>query len=257
MSPLFASLLAAFLISLISLIGVFFIFIKSKILNKVTLFLVSFAIGALLGDAFIHLIPESFKQISFPLYSSLLILSGILLFFILEKILRWRHCHQIDCCHSDDYHQPTQNNHIITLNLFGDTVHNFIDGMLIAASFMVSFNVGLATSIAVLIHEIPQEIGDFGIFLHSGLSKRKAIFYNFLSALASLIGVVLTFLIGQNFNNFSHLLVPITAGGFIYLAATDLIPELHRHDTKIKQSFFQLLFIILGIALMSLLVFLE
>lgn len=256
MSPFFASLLAAFLISLISLVGVFFIFIKSKILNKITLFLVSFAIGALLGDAFIHLIPQSFKQMSSTLFSSLLILGGILLFFILEKVLRWRHCHQIDCCQSDN-HQPHHNDHIITLNLFGDTVHNFIDGMLIAASFMVSFSVGLATSIAVLIHEIPQEIGDFGIFLHSGLSKRKAIFYNFLSALASLIGVVLTFLIGQNFNNFSHFLIPITAGGFIYLAATDLIPELHRHDTKIINSLIQLIFIVLGIALMSLLIFLE
>lgn len=253
MSPFFTSLLATFLISLISLVGVFFIFIKSKVLNKITLFLVSFAIGALLGDAFIHLIPQSFEQISFPLYSSLLVLGGILLFFILEKVLRWRHCHQINCCQSDSQH----NDHIITLNLFGDTVHNLIDGMLIAASFMVSFSVGLATSIAVLIHEIPQEIGDFGIFLHSGLSKKKAIFYNFLSALASLLGVVLTFLIGQNFNNFSHFLIPITAGGFIYLAATDLIPELHRHDTKIINSLIQLIFIILGIILMSLLTLLE
>jgi zinc and cadmium transporter len=256
MSPFFASLSAAFLISLISLVGVFFIFIKSKVLNKITLFLVSFAIGALLGDAFIHLIPQSFNQISSTLISSLLILGGILLFFILEKVLRWRHCHQINCCQHEDHHSH-DNDHIITLNLFGDTVHNFIDGMLIAASFMVSFSVGLATSIAVLIHEIPQEIGDFGIFLHSGLSKTKAIFYNFLSALASLIGVVLTFLIGQNFNNFSHFLIPITAGGFIYLAATDLIPELHRHDTKIINSLIQLIFIILGITLMSLLIFLE
>jgi len=251
MSPLIASLLATFIISLISFLGVFFIFIKTPVLSKVTLFLVSFAIGGLLGDAFIHLIPEAFEQFNFQLIPSLLILAGILLFFILEKFLRWHHCHQ------PEIHKITHNHQIITLNLIGDSVHNFIDGALIAASFSVSNFVGITTTIAVILHEIPQEIGDFGILIHYGFSHSKAILYNFFSGLISLFGVLFVFIIGSNFSEFSKYLIPVTAGGFIYLAATDLIPELHRHDSQISHSVFQLIFIVLGITLMSLLVFLE
>lgn len=248
MSPLIASLLATFIISLISFLGVLFIFIKTPTLSKITLFLVSFAIGGLLGDAFIHLLPESFEQFDFQLIPSLLILAGILLFFILEKFLRWHHCHQ------PEIHQVSHNHHIITLNLIGDSVHNFIDGALIAASFSISNFVGITTTIAVILHEIPQEIGEFGILVHCGFSRFKAVIYNFLSGLISLLGVLFVFLIGSNFSNF---LIPITTGSFIYLAATDLIPELHRHDSKISHSLIQLIFILLGITLMSLLVFLE
>ncbi|MDD4938095.1 MAG: ZIP family metal transporter [Candidatus Shapirobacteria bacterium] len=248
MSPLVNSLLSTFIVSLISFLGILFIFIKPKTLSRITLFLVSFAIGSLLGDAFIHLIPESFKQFNFSLLSSLLILSGIILFFILEKFIHWHHCHQP---------QLHQFHHVVSLNLIGDSVHNFIDGALIAASFNVSFFVGLTTSLAVILHEIPQEIGDFGIFIHHGILPKKALFYNFLSALTSLLGVAFVFIVGSNLSNFSNFLIPITAGGFIYLAATDLIPELHRHNTKVINSLIQLVFIILGIALMSLLIFLE
>jgi len=242
MSSLVNSIVSALIVSSLSLIGIFLVLIKTKTLTKITILLVSFAIGALLGDAFIHLVPESSDR-------PLLILPGILLFFILEKILRRRHCHEFDC--SD---HPK---HLATLNLFGDTIHNFIDGMLIAASFMADFNLGIATSIAVIIHEIPQEIGDFGVFIHSGLSVKRALFYNFLSALSSVIGVIVTFFIGQKFSNISQILIPITAGGFIYLAATDLIPELHRHDVKPLNALFQLIFIVFGIALMFVLTFLE
>ena len=247
MSPFFASILAAIIVSLLSFLGIFFIFIKNKTLNQITLFLISFAIGGLLGDAFIHLIPESFRKITHSSTVSFLLLGGILLFFVLEKFIRWRHCHEPE---SHSHLSP----HIITLNLIGDTVHNFIDGAIIAASFNVSFFVGLTTSLAVIIHEIPHEIGDFGIFVHNGVSPRKAIFYNFFSALASILGVILVFLINSGFSIY---LIPITAGGFIYLAATDLIPELHRHDPQIKTSFIQLIFILFGISLMSLLLLLE
>lgn len=212
--------------------------------------MVSLAIGCLLGDAFIHLIPESFEYFGFTLSSSLLILSGMILFFILEKIIRWRHCHQTGCLSHG-------NHHVVTLNLVGDAVHNFIDGALIAASFQFSFFLGLTTSLAVILHEIPEEISDFGIFLHYGLSVKKALFYNFLSALTSLLGVIFVFFVNLNIDSFSNFLIPITAGGFIYLAATDLIPELHRHDPKIKESLVQLIFVILGICLMTLLVFFE
>ncbi|MEI8067595.1 MAG: ZIP family metal transporter [Candidatus Shapirobacteria bacterium] len=254
MLPFIFSLIAALLVSLISLISVFFIFIKTPILKKLTLFFVSFAIGGLLGDAFIHLLPQSFEKLGANLGTSFLIIVGILIFFIIEKVLRWRHCHDIDCSHD---HLDGQNKSIITLSLVGDTVHNMIDGMIITASFMVSIPVGITTTLAVILHEIPQEIGHFGIFIHNGLSIFKAVTYNLFSALASIIGVILTIFLGSHVANFYLYLIPITAGGFIYLASSDLIPELHRHKTKISHSGIQLFFILLGVALMSLLVFVE
>lgn len=243
------SLLSVLIISLTSLSGIGLVFLNKKISQKILLLLVSFAIGALLGDTFIHLLPEAFNSLN-SLTVSLLTITGLLIFFILEKILRWHHCHEIDC-HSNE------KKHLVVLNIFGDSVHNMIDGMIIAASFSVDFKLGIVTSLAVLLHEIPQEIGDFAISLHSGLSFRKTIFYNLLSALCSFIGVFLVFIIGSKISSLSSFLLPITAGGFIYLAASDLIPELHRHDPPISHSILQLLFIIFGVALMSLLVFLE
>ncbi|MDD3002507.1 MAG: ZIP family metal transporter [Candidatus Shapirobacteria bacterium] len=249
MESLMFSLLAVLAISFLSLSGIFLLFLNKKISQKINLLLVSFAVGALLGDAFIHLLPESFESLD-SLTVSLLTIGGLLIFFILEKILRWHHCHEIN--HSDH-----QSKHLVVLNIFGDTVHNLIDGMLIAASFIVDFKLGVITSIAVLLHEIPQEIGDFAILLHSGLSLKKTVFFNFVSASSAFLGVILVFILGSKISSLSSFLLPITAGGFIYLAASDLIPELHRHDQKLSNSFFQLTFIILGVALMSLLIFLE
>ena len=246
MSPLLLSLFATLTISLISLLGIFFIFLTPKSLNRLTLFFVSFAIGGLLGDSFIHLIPQSFTFFESSTTASLFILVGILIFFILEKFLLWHHCHEANC------QQSTK--HVPTMNLVGDSIHNFIDGALIAASFQVSLFVGLSTSLAVILHEIPQEIGDFGILIHHKFSIKKALIYNFLSALFSVVGVLLVFVFDTSLSTF---LIPITAGGFIYLAATDLIPELHRHDSKIKTSLIQLICIILGISLMFGLTFLE
>ena len=246
MSPLFLSLIATLTISLISLLGIFFIFLTPKSLNRLTLFFVSFAIGGLLGDSFIHLIPQSFTFFESSTTASLFILVGILIFFILEKFLLWHHCHNANC------QQSTK--HVPTMNLVGDSIHNFIDGALIAASFQISPFVGLSTSLAVILHEIPQEIGDFGILIHHKFSIKKALLYNFLSALFSVVGVLLVFVFDTSLSTF---LIPITAGGFIYLAATDLIPELHRHDTKIKHSLTQLICILLGISLMFGLTFLE
>lgn len=249
MNSLFLSLLAVLIVSLLSVSGIFLIFLNKKISQKINLLLVSLAIGALLGDAFIHLLPEAFETLD-PLIVSFLVIGGLLIFFILEKILRWHHCHEINCTEND-------HKHIIALNTFGDTIHNLVDGMLIAASFMVDIKLGIVTSIAVLLHEIPQEIGDFAVLIHSGLSLKKALIYNFFSATSAFVGVLLVFIIGSKITFLSNYLLPITAGGFIYLAASDLIPELHRHDPPISHSLLQLLFIILGVALMSILVFLE
>lgn len=246
MHPFYLSLIASIIVSSISFIGLILLFIRINLIKKITLFLVSFAVGGLLGDAFIHLIPESFESLADKSTSSLLILLGILLFFILEKVLLWRHCHEVDCRHDSK--------HIVTLNIVGDGVHNFIDGALIAASFNINYLVGFTTTIAVILHEIPQEIGDFGIMLHHGFSVTKTIFYNFISALTSVLGVSLIYLFNLDFSSY---LIPVTAGGFIYLAATDLIPELHRHNPKILTSVIQLVCILLGIGLMYSLILLE
>jgi len=246
MTPLANSIIASLLISSLSFLGLVLIFVNQKSVKRFTPLLVSFAIGSLLGDAFIHLIPEAFDFISPTSLASWLILLGIILFFVLERFLLWHHCHDIDC------HQNSK--HVVTLSLVGDTVHNFIDGALIAASFNLSHLVGLSTTLAVIFHEIPQEIGDFGIMIHHGVSVKKAVFYNFISSLASLLGVILIYTLGVDF---SHFLIPITAGGFIYLAIADLMPHLHQSSSKFSKSLFQFIFLILGIILMSLLLFLE
>ena len=243
------SLGSVILVSLISLVGVFTLSLKTEQLKKILLFLVSFAVGGLFGDAFIHLLPESFEKLGINMVTSVCILSGIFLFFILEKFLRWQHCHI-----------PTSHEHthpVVTLNLIGDAVHNFLDGMIIAASYSVSIPIGIATTLAVILHEIPQEIGDFGILVHGGLTVRKALIFNLLSALTAIAGAILALAIGPMIKGFSLYLLPITAGGFLYIAGSDLIPELHSHDVKASHSFGQLACIILGVGLMALLVLLE
>ncbi|MFA4991198.1 MAG: ZIP family metal transporter [Candidatus Omnitrophota bacterium] len=238
------------IISLVSLTGVFFLSLKKTALSKILLLLVSFAVGGLFGDAFIHLLPETFEALGINLKSSLLILAGVFLFFILEKFIRWRHCHV-----------PTSKEHmhpVAFLNLIGDAVHNLIDGMIVAAGFAVSIPIGISTSLAVILHEIPQEIGDFGILIHSGMPVKKALFFNFLSALTSLAGAVIALLIESRVSGFSHYLLPVTAGGFLYIAGSDLIPELHRdHDAKISVSLLQFASIAFGVGIMALLILME
>ena len=244
----FFAIISVVLISLTSLVGVATLSIKRKKLQQVFIYLVSFAVGALFGDAFLHLIPEAFRELGIGLNTSLLVLVGIVLFFALEKFVHWQHCHKVDC---DEHERP-----ITTMNLIGDGFHNLLDGMLIGASFMASVPLGIATSLAVLAHEIPQEIGDFGVLLHGGFSVKKALFYNFLSALAAMVGVVLTLALGSHIEGFGIFLLPITAGGFIYIAGSDLIPELH-HGQSPQKSLKQLISILLGIGVMILLTFLE
>ncbi len=217
---IFYTFLSVLTVSLISLIGVFTLSLRMDYVKKLTSYMVSFAVGGLFGDAFIHLLPETFERIGFNITTSFLILFGIILFFILEKFLHWQHCHVPTSC---EHKHP-----LVTLNLVGDSIHNMLDGMIIACSFMVSPQVGLTTSLAVILHEIPQEIGDFGILVHGGLSAKKALWYNFLSALASFGGALIAFVIGPQITNFSIYILPVTAGGFLYIAGSDLIPELHK-----------------------------
>lgn len=243
-----SALISVFIVSLISLIGVFSLAIKEEKLKKILLFLVSFSAGALLAGAFFHLIPEAVEEIGFGKKLSFCLIGGIVVFFILEKFIRWRHCHI-----------PTSENHphpVSYMNLVGDAFHNFLDGTIIAAAYLVNFSLGLTTTLAVIFHEIPQEIGDFGVLLHGGFSKKRAVLFNFLSALFAVLGCLVTFLMSNFIAGLSWLLVPFTAGGFIYIAGSDLIPELHR-ETSVKKSFFQLLALLLGIILMFTLRFLE
>ncbi len=241
MTNWFYPIVSVLVVSLVSLVGVFFVTVNSKKLQNTLLFLVSFAAGALLGDAFIHLLPEAVAENGFSLEVSLSILAGLLLFFVLEKFISWRHCHV-----------PTSNSHphpLAFMNLIGDGVHNFIDGAVIAGSFLSGNSLGIATTLAVIFHEIPQEIGDFGVLLYSGFSRKKALFFNFASALLSVLGAVLVLIIGTGFLPLSGFIIPFTAGGFIYIAGSDLIPELHK-ETRPLRSAVQMLGLILGIAIM-------
>ncbi len=243
------TLLSVLIVSLLSFIGVFAISLKKKLLDKVLILLVSLSAGVMLGDAFIHLIPEAASS-GFTLQVSLAILAGITLFFIMEKFVHWRHCH----LHPSEKHPQSY----AIMNLLGDGLHNFIDGMLIAGSFLVDIRLGIATTIAVVLHEIPQEVGDFGVLLHGGFKKREAMWFNFLTALFSVLGAVIVLAIGKASALVPQFLIPFTAGGFIYIAASDLIPQIHHHVEKHwRQSVLELVVFVFGIVAMYGLLFLE
>jgi zinc and cadmium transporter len=241
------SIISVVVVSLISLIGILALLLNRDV-NKITFLLVSFAVGGLFGDAFIHLMPESFKVIDSSLEIALLTLGGIFIFFILEKVLRWRHSHAPQT--------KKQIHPMVTMNLVGDAVHNLIDGMVIGASYMVSIALGLTTTLAIVLHEIPQEMGDFGILIQGGLSIKRALMFNFLSALTAVIGTILSLVVGPHVQGYTVALIPITAGGFIYIAGSDLIPEL-QHDVKVSRSLLQFALVVFGIGIMAILVLFE
>lgn len=229
------------LISLISLIGVITLSLRPELLKKLLFTMVSFAVGGLLGGAFIHLIPESTETLGSISEVSLLVLVGILLFFVLEKFVLWRHCHVPT---SDEHPHP-----VVFMNIIGDGFHNFFDGLAVAASYIISFPVGIATTLAVILHEIPQEIGDFGVLVHGGLTPKNALLLNLLSALFAVAGAVIALTIGPHAGEFLAALLPVTAGGFIYMASSDLIPSLHG-EKDYPRAWLQLVFILFGIAVM-------
>ncbi|NMB56882.1 ZIP family metal transporter [Candidatus Beckwithbacteria bacterium] len=233
------ALLSTIIISLISLIGIFTVTIKDKILFKILIFLVAFSAGALIGGAFFHLLPEALSTQTIE-NVSIFLLIGFCAFFLLEKILHWRHCHEKGDCkiHPFSY-----------LNLVGDSIHNFIDGLVIASSFYVDQSLGISTSLAIIAHEIPQEIGDFAILIHGGMNKKKALIYNYISAFFAIFGAVFGFILIEQINNLSNFLLPFTAGGFIYIAASDLIPELHK-EKSFKKSILAFIFFLAGLIFM-------
>jgi len=235
------ALISVFIVSLISFVGVFTIVINENRLRSILIYFVSFSAGALLGDVFIHLLPEAVKESGFELNTSLAILSGISVSFLAEKIICWRHCHL-----------PITKSHVhrfAYMNLFGDAFHNLLDGITIAVSYVVGVPIGLATTLAVIFHEIPQEIGDFGVLLHGGFTKQKALLYNFLTALTAVVGALFGLVLSIYIKNITQLLVPFAAGNFIYIAGSDLIPELHK-EIKLKNGLIQFLFFMFGILIM-------
>lgn len=238
---------AIFFISLISLIGVFSLFIAKKKLNNFLVWFVSFTAGILLGDVFLHLLPELIEEVGeFNLFISFGVLVGISTLFIIEKIVHWHHCHKGSCEHKV---KPFG-----YMNLIGDSLHNFLDGIIIASSFLISIPVGFSTTIAVILHEIPQEIGDFGVLLRSGFSTKKALFFNFLSGLISFFGALLVFVFAFS-EEFLFFFIAFTVGNFIYISLADLVPELHK-EANVLHSFGHFVLFLVGIFIMYLLTFL-
>ena len=231
-----SALLSALVVSLISFVGVFLLSLRGDRLGKVLIYLVSFAVGALLGNALFHLLPESYAHLS-SAGTAWLCAAGFLVFFLLEQLL---HAHP-------GRHGTVK--HYGYLSLYADAIHNFTDGILIAVAWIAGPEVGLATTIAIVLHEIPQEISDFGVLLQAGFTRRRALLYNFYSACTSILGAVLTLWIGERLGQLSIYVLPFAAGGFLYLAATSLLPEILKGRSH-HRTWLYLLCIVAGVLVM-------
>jgi len=238
-------LIACFLISLCVWVAVMFLFFKKETLSKITMFLVSLSAGALIGGAFLHLLPEASEGIDAEKLF-FIVLSAFVGFFLIEKLFHWRHCHKENCeIHTLGY-----------MNLIGDSIHNFIDGLVIASVFMVDFKLGAITTLMIALHEIPQEIGDFGVLIHAGFNKTKALVLNYLVATTVILGGIVGYFAAFYIDGAIIYLLPIAAGGFIYIAASDLMPEI-RKESNIKKSIISFSIFLLGIILMFAVKFLD
>lgn len=226
-------------VSLISLVGILTFLFKESRLNKLIVSLIGFSAGALIAGAFMHLLPEALETTENRMVFSFVIV-GFVSFFIMEKYFYWRHCHNGVC----DVHAFTY------LNLVGDGIHNFVDGLVIGASFIVDVHFGLVTTLVIILHEIPQEMGDFGVLVYGGFSRKKALYFNFVIALTCVAGAIIGYLSSSD-SHFSAFLLPFTAGGFIYIASCDLVPELHKQPDG-KKSAYSLLAFIGGILFVTL-----
>ena len=267
-----AALLSVLLISLVSLAGVFTLSLGTARLERVIFLLVAFAVGAMLGGALLHLIPESYETLGGGPQTGALVLTGVLAFFVLEKFLHWRHQHgapeaiegATGHVHGADGHGLAGHSHgghshgsgeapFALVNLVGTVAHNAIDGAIVAAAYLVSIQTGIVTTLAVMLHEIPQEIGNFGVLVYGGYPPRKALLYNFGAGMAGVLAAVLVLVIGPQVQGLADWLLPITAGAFLYIAGSDLIPELNRrHSYPAHKAVSQLLMMLLGVAVMAL-----
>ncbi len=229
--------------------------LSDKTRSKMIPHLVSFAIGTLLGASFLGLIPHALEHtVSVNAHNiGMTLLVGLLGFFVLEKMVLWRHCHHDHCdAHSPDAerhdHQHKNKQATGTLILVGDTIHNFVDGILIAAAFLTDTHLGIVTALAIAAHEIPQELGDFVILLHSGFKRSKALYYNIISSLGTVAGAILAYFFLVDMQNLLPYILVIAAASFIYIAVADLIPGLH-HKNQPRETAQQIILITLGVAL--------
>lgn len=235
-------LVSVILVSIVSVIAAIPLLIKKKTSHKVLIFLMSISVGTMLGSVFIHFIPEILET-GYTLTTAIYILIGFMTFFLVEKIIHWHHnkkCEQ-ESGHSHAYH-------LAPLNLIGDGIHNFMDGLVISGSYIVSIPLGISATISIIFHEVPQEIADFGVLLYSGLSKLKAIVFNLLSALTAVLGAIAGILLTKQ-EGFNVFVIPFAAGSFIYIAASNIVPELHR-QCKLTDTIIHIIAISLGIGLM-------
>lgn len=238
-------IIATSLMSALSLIGALVLLFKEKILKILVIPLVAFSAGALLGGGLLHLIPEAISETGNMTAVMLWTIAGFLVFLVLEQFIHWHHCHRL----------PSEHKHPVTyLILISDAIHNFLDGLAIGAAFLVNPGLGIAASLAIAAHEIPQELGDFGILIHGGWKKTRALWFNFLSGLTMVLGGLLAWLMAGNVEIIY--LLPFAAGNFIYIAASDLIPEI-KHCDVINRNLLHIAAFILGIALMYGIMFLE
>ncbi|WP_435349202.1 ZIP family metal transporter [Haloarchaeobius sp. HRN-SO-5] len=228
-------------VSLLALVGIVTVAMGRQKLDRVLPYLVSFSAGTLLGDAFLHLIPEVVATHGFDAGTGLVVLSGIVLAFVLEKYISWHHNHYPNA----DQAQP-----LSYMILFGDSIHNALDGVIIAASYLASIPLGLATTAAIATHEIPQEIGDFGVLVYGGMPHGRAVAYNFLTALTAFVGATAVLLLAEYSGALTHYLLPVAAGNFVYIAASDLLPEL-VDETDVYRSTVQLVTFLGGIAVLG------
>lgn len=240
-SELWSVILATVIISSGSFVGVLTLALSQQFLGKILMSLVSLSAGTMLAAALLHLLPESIEALGETLPFQLTLLSFIG-FFVLERFLHWRHCHD-----KDHLTKHTMG----TMNLIADAIHNFLDGVLIAASFATGSGLGLVATLAIAMHEIPQEIGDFGVLLHSGFTRRKALIYNILVSLTCITGGILGYIASHTMTNFAHYLIPVAAGGFIYISAADLIPEL-KHVTSTRRTLSVVVTFLFGVLIMYL-----
>lgn len=231
MSTLIYIIIFTFLASILGLMGGVLLLTRKKLSHNVTHGLAAFAAGSLLGAAFLDLLPEAFHHmeelgvVDFEKTIFLYTLGGILFFFFLERFIHWFHHHHRS--HDNDAIKP-----VVPLIVFGDGVHNFIDGVVIAATFMVDIRLGIITTLAIIAHELPQEVGDFGLLLHQGIKRRKVFLYNLFSQLTAVVGGVLTYFIGKSIEGILPFFIALTSGFFIYIALSDLVPDIHSENRK-------------------------
>lgn len=240
MNTLISIIIACSLITCCVFAALFLLYFKKHTLSKITFFLISLSAGTLMGGAFLHLLPEAIEESS-PDKVFLITLTAFILFFLMEKILRWRHCHKEKCpVHTFGY-----------MNLIGDSLHNFLDGLVIAGTFLVDPKLGIITTLAVAFHEIPQEIGDFGVLIHAGFKRKKALLINLAVASTVVLGGITGYFASFQLDNLIPNLLPFATGGFIYVAASDLIPEI-KEESDIKKSIKYFSIFLLGIIIMLL-----